>query len=306
MQATLPEGTRPAQLQPGVQRAIAASAFDAALAVQLELISILDGPAFRGSSRSCAFLRFVVEEGLAGRGGMLKERIIGAAVLGKPSDYDTGADSGVRVRANDVRKRLSVHYQAAAPKGGIRIELPPGTYTPKFAQVTAPAGEAVVADQSPQAPPMLLWQLAAPTLVAIFLALITIRADVDSSDAFSRFWNQAMAGRTEIVVALDADAGTSISPAMADAALPLERLAGALQVPIHIVAAGAGPRPESCLIRLSLNARPAGREAFWLGRAAVFRGAGRAPAVWVWAENTEALRSAAQVLTSRSGFPDVE
>jgi hypothetical protein len=305
MQATLSEGAKAARLKPGVQRAIAASASDAALAVQLELISILDGAAFRGSSRSCAFLRFVVEEALAGSGGMLKERIIGTAVLGKPSNYDTGADSGVRVRANDVRKRLSVHYEATAPKGGIRIELPPGTYTPKFTQVTAPVGE-VVAAQQPQAPPMLLWQLALPTLVAVFLALITIRADVESSDAFSRFWNQAMAGRTEILVALDAEAGASISPAMADAAMPLERLASALQVPIHIVAAGAGQRPESCLIRLSLSARPAGREAFRLGRATVFRGSTHEPAVWVWAESAEALRSAAQILTSRSGFPEVE
>lgn len=68
MQATLPEGARPARLKPGVQGAIAASADDAALATELELVSILDGRAFCGSSRSCAFLRFVVEEALAGRG----------------------------------------------------------------------------------------------------------------------------------------------------------------------------------------------------------------------------------------------
>ena len=271
--------------------------------LQLELISILDGPAFRGSPRSCAFLRFVVEEALAGRGEMLKERIVGAAVLGKPSDYDTGADSGVRVRANDVRKRLSAHYEAAAPKGGVRIELPPGTYTPRFTTVAPPA-QALPA--CPPQPPMLLWQLAAPTLIAIFLALIAIRADVESSDAFSRFWNQAMVGRTEIVVELDAEAGASISPCMADAAMPLERLAGALHVPVHIVAAGGAEHPDllhHSPVSDKLAARPRGPS---LGRAAVFRGSVRGPAVWVWAESAEALRSAAQVLTSRSGFPEVE
>ena len=68
---------------------------------------------------------------------MLKERTIGAAVLGKPPDYDTGADSAVRVRANEVRKRLAAHYDAAAPRAGIRIELPLGSYTPKFTPVAA-------------------------------------------------------------------------------------------------------------------------------------------------------------------------
>ena len=287
-----------------MQQAPAASAYDAALATQLELISVLDGPAFRGSARSCAFLRFVVEEALAGRGDMLKERIVGAAVLGKPSDYDTEADSGVRVRANDVRKRLSAHYEAAGPKAQIRIELPAGSYTPRFRPVTAPPDEPAATKRPAPPPPMPLRQMAAPTWMAVFLALIAIRADVESSDAFSRFWNQAMAGRTEIVVAVDAEAGGSIAPGMADAAMPLERLWSALQVPVHIVTAGAGGHPRACVIRLSLKARPSGRQAFRLGPAAVFRGSAGEAAVWVWAENADALRYAAQMLASRAGFPE--
>ena len=125
MQAFLTGDARPV---PGVQPAIAGSANDGVLAVQL--ISILDGPAFQGSARSRAFLRFVVEETLAGRQELLKERNIGVAVMGKPSDYDTGADSTVRVRANEVWKRLAAHYEAATPKRAIRIELPPGSYAP--------------------------------------------------------------------------------------------------------------------------------------------------------------------------------
>src|SRR5215468_10503833 len=108
----LPGDAEAPQLRSGVQRAIAASADDATLAVELELMSLLEGAAFRGSARSRAFLRFVVEETLSGRQDLLKERTIGAAVLGKPSDYDTGADSAVRVRANEVRKRLAAHYNA--------------------------------------------------------------------------------------------------------------------------------------------------------------------------------------------------
>ncbi|MGA3235892.1 MAG: hypothetical protein ABSG03_06300 [Bryobacteraceae bacterium] len=308
MQATLPTGAKPPGLRAGVQQAIAVAADDSATAVELELLSILDGPAFRGSPRSRVFLQFVVEQTLAGRQDSLKERTVGIAVLGKRTDYDTGADSGVRVRANDVRKRLAAHYEAVAPRAGLRIELPAGAYAPRF--VPAPTPLASPALRNDQPAPMLLWQLAAPTLFAAFLALMAIRGGVESSDAFSRFWNQAMAGRTEIAIAVDAGQGTSISPAMADAAMPFEALAGALQAPVHIVAAGSKTASTKyCVIRLSLTERPPGRAAFLLNGVSVFRGqdgggSGR-PAIWLWAENVEKLRSAAMSLSTRSGFPEI-
>lgn len=309
MQSVLPEGAKPNQLRPGAQQAIAASVNDSAsFAVEYELVSILDGPAFRGSSRSKLFLRYVVEETLAGRQDTLKERTIGIAVLSKPSDYDTGADSGVRVRANEVRKRLASHYDAFAPKAGIRIELPPGTYVPRFVAPAAAARATAVAEPAaePHPPRMLLWQLAAPTLIAVFLALIAIRGGVESNDSFSRFWNHAIAGRTEIVVTVDSDAAAAISPLMADAALPFEALAGALQTSVHIMAVGGKQPAGSCVIRLSLTEKPSGRETFRVGGADVFRGNAGEPAMWLWAKNAEALRSAAQILTSRSAFPDIE
>jgi hypothetical protein len=302
MQAILTRDTRPTTLRPGVQQAIAWSAEDDALAVELELVSILNGPAFQGSARSCSFLRFVVEESLAGRQDLLKERTVGVSVLGKPSDYDTGADSGVRVRANEVRKRLAAHYDTVAPKAGIRIELPPGAYTPKFSAVAAPAG----VEAAPRPPVMLLWQLAAPTLVAVFLALVAIRSGVESSDAFSRFWDGAMTGRAEITVVVDSEPGNSISPAMADAALPIERLSETLQVPVHVVAAGGRLRPDSYVIRLSTKEKPPAGRSFHMGTATLVREDPVGHAIWLWAESAEALRAAARALTSRSGFPQIE
>jgi hypothetical protein len=301
MQVTLPAGAKPRTLPAGVQPAIAASENDSALAVELELISILAGAAFRGSVRSREFLRFVVEEALAGRQDELKERTIGVAVMGKAADYDTGGDSGVRVRANDVRKRLALHYEDAAPKAGIRIELPLGMYAPRFVAgpSRAPAEKKV---EAPRPPAMLFWQLAAPTLVAVFLALAVIRTNVETSDTFSRFWDQAIAGRTEIDVEVDSGAGTLIPTAMADAALPFERLSGEFP-PVHVTAAGAKHAAGACVIRLSLTEKPAGKTAFRLGRALVFRGDAGGPVVWVWGEDPEALRVAAQRLTSRPGFP---
>lgn len=310
MQPTLPAGAEAPRLRAGVQQAIAAAGNDSVTAVELELLSILEGPAFRGSPRSRVFLQFVVEETLAGRQDTLKERTVGIAVLGKPSDYDTGADSGVRVRANDVRKRLMGHYEAVAPRAGVRIELPPGAYAPRFVPAAMPQPAALVR-RNDQPAPMLLWQLAAPTLFAAFLALMAIRGGVESSDAFSRFWNQAVAGKTEIAIAVDAGAASSsVSPAMADAAMPFEALADALQKPVHIVAAGSKAlSAKYCVIRLSLTQRPPGRAAFLLNGASVFRGRDSdeegAPTIWMWAENAETLRSAAISLSSRSGFPEI-
>jgi len=299
MLGTLPDA-RPVPLRPGVRPSIASSADDAVLAVELELVSIMDGPAFQGSARSRAFLRFVVEETLAGRQDSLKERTIGVAVMGKPSDYDTGADSTVRVRANEVRKRLAAHYEAAAPKGAIRIELPPGAYAPKFtpARISAPAPE------RPRPPAMLLWQLAAPTVVAVFLALVAIRGGVESSDAFSLFWDRGMAGRTEIAVLVDAQSDGLISPEMADAALPFERLSEVLQVPVHLRSASARVGQESFLIRLSLRQKPLGPEWVRVGSGTGAIVGKTDHAIWLWAESPDALRAAARALTTRAGFPD--
>jgi hypothetical protein len=289
-------------LRSGVHAAIASSSDDDTLGVELELVSVLNGPAFQTSARSSAFLRFVVEESLAGRSDLLKERMIGVAVMGKAFDYDTGADSTVRVRANEVRKRLATHYEAIAPKAGIRIELPAGSYAPKFTPVATRA----IAENRPRPPAMLLWQLAAPTLVAVFLALLAIRGSVESSDAFSRFWGVAMRGRTEIAVVLDADSGGTISPAMADAALPIERLSETLQVPVHLMAAGVIPPPQSYVIRLSLKERPPEGPSFAVGSATLVRETSRDGGMWVWAETPEVLRAAARALTMRSGFPEIQ
>ncbi len=303
--AILPASSPPRLLRAGFQPAIAAGENEFQAATELELISVLGGPSFRGSLRSAAFLRFVVEETLAGRQQSLKERTIGVRVLGKLPDYDTGADSGVRVRANEVRKRLASHYDSTPPKAGIRIELPTGTYVPGFVALADPASPPAVR-RADEVPPMQLWQLAAPCLIAVLLALLSIRGGVEASDSYSRFWTRALAGRTAISIAVDSDGGATISPALADAAMPFQALAGVFQVPVHIVAADLRTlSPGSCVIRLSVRERPAAPALLSVNGAVVFRGHDGA-AFWLWADTPEKLRSAAQTLASRSGFPEVE
>jgi hypothetical protein len=310
MDAILSPTSKPPLLRAGVQPAIAASDRDHQAAVELELVSILSGPSFRGSTRSAAFLRFVVEETLGGRQELLKERTIGAAVLGKAPGYDTGSDSGVRVRANEVRKRLAAHYEAAHPRAGIRIELPAGTYVPRLVAVgpVPPAAEAPAPAPKPCAvepPRMQLWQLAAPSLVAVFLALISIRGDVESGDSFSRFWNRALAGKTAILVAVDADGPAEISPALADAAMPFESLASTFELPVHIVPEDQAEPAAACVIRISIRQHPREQPLLRINGAALSRGRDGI-ALWLWADTTDKLRTAAQTLTSRAGFPEIQ
>ncbi len=52
------------------------------------------------------FLSFAVEESLAGRGGELKESVIGARVFERTADYDPRLDPIVRVEARRLRAKL--------------------------------------------------------------------------------------------------------------------------------------------------------------------------------------------------------
>jgi hypothetical protein len=100
-------------------------------AVLAQLARLLDSPHFRNSKRAQSCLDFIVRQTLANRADQLKERCIGIEVFGRDADYDTGADSIVRVAANELRKKLAQYY-VHAPADEPLIELAPGSYVPEF------------------------------------------------------------------------------------------------------------------------------------------------------------------------------
>lgn len=95
--------------------------------VQETLQSILDSPQFCKSKRYPALLEYAVHNTLEGNSGALKERIIGIAVFGRPSNYDPGTDPVVRIAAGEVRRRLT-QYFSEHPESPVRIDLPIGGY----------------------------------------------------------------------------------------------------------------------------------------------------------------------------------
>ena len=98
--------------------------------LQQHLKEVIEGTAFRGSHRSGQFLRYVVDQAIAGHFDRLKERLIGIELFGRSPSYDTGEDAIVRVTASDVRKRLLQHYGLYGTTSKFRIGLPIGSYIP--------------------------------------------------------------------------------------------------------------------------------------------------------------------------------
>ncbi|GIU77133.1 MAG: hypothetical protein KatS3mg005_0371 [Bryobacteraceae bacterium] len=112
--------------------------------IRAELARILESAAFRTSKRCQEFLTFVVQHTLEGKTDRLKERSIGVELFGRDASYDTHEDPIVRVKANEVRKRLAMYYKEEGAAAPFRIELPPGGYVAAILPLeTQPAPAAV-------------------------------------------------------------------------------------------------------------------------------------------------------------------
>ena len=101
-------------------------------AVLRELQQIIASPYFCNSKRYPALLQYIVENTLAGKSDLLKERTLGVEVFDRPSTYDTNAEAVVRFTAGEVRKRLLLYYHERGSNSGPRISLPVGSYIPEF------------------------------------------------------------------------------------------------------------------------------------------------------------------------------
>jgi hypothetical protein len=100
-------------------------------ALWAHLDEVLKSPCFSTSRRSQEFLRYIVREAIEGRGNAIKERNIAHEVFGRGINFEPGEDSLVRVKAREVRKRLTDYYNSA-PASPFVIELPLGGYFPRI------------------------------------------------------------------------------------------------------------------------------------------------------------------------------
>lgn len=100
--------------------------------VRAELDHITSSRAFQASERRRAFLRYVVEETLAGHAHRLKGYAIAVAVLGRDETFDPQTDPVVRLEARRLRRDLDCYYGSAGSASDVRISIPKGSYVPHF------------------------------------------------------------------------------------------------------------------------------------------------------------------------------
>ena len=183
--------------------------------VESELERLCMSPAFRSSKRSCEFLRYVVRVTLDGRMDSLKERTIGIDLLGRGSSYEPSIDATVRVRANDVRKRLASYYGSAAA-AVFRIDLPAGAYVPRFISaywLPTSAIESPHLSVAPRMPtpqgraiaPLSKLVLMRPALLAVVICVLLLRQQLESREGYLRFWDHILAGRSAIFLSISGE-----------------------------------------------------------------------------------------------------
>lgn len=121
----------------------AVSGIPSADAVNQSLERILASQPFHNAESQKAFLRYVVNETLAGRGEQLKEYTIGVEVFKRKESYDPRYDNTVRLKAQKLRWSLLKYYESEGKDDQICISFRSRSYQPVFSfrPPTRPAGQ---------------------------------------------------------------------------------------------------------------------------------------------------------------------
>lgn len=106
--------------------------------IRSQLSKVLSSQTFRSAEGQRAFLRFAVEETIAGRGELLKEYTIGTEAFGRGQSFDPRLDPIVRTQARKLRARLDKYFETEGSRDALRIEFPKGSYTPSFRTADIP------------------------------------------------------------------------------------------------------------------------------------------------------------------------
>ena len=119
--------------------------------VRDQLARILGSPEFVVPERARGFLRYLVEQTLAGHADRLKGYTIATAVFERDASFDAQADPVVRTEAGRLRRALERYYLVAGQADPVLIEVPKGGYVPIFSRRAAPAPKSPAAEAQPAA-----------------------------------------------------------------------------------------------------------------------------------------------------------
>ena len=105
--------------------------------VREQLERILSSPEFLTSRRLVDFLRFVTDRTLAGEARTIKQYTIGLEVYRRDSSFDPKADPLIRIEAGRLRRVLKKYYNSRGAQDPVLIQIPLGTYVPRFTVASA-------------------------------------------------------------------------------------------------------------------------------------------------------------------------
>jgi TolB-like protein len=138
--------------------------------VRAALARILASSCFAQAKRASDFLRFAVEQTLAGAGPRLKGQWIAIEVFGRSADFDSQRDPLVRVEAGRLRRRLAQYYSGEGAGDPIRIQLPRGSYAVTWVHHPLPQEPPSAAPVVERRGPRASWRLATAAIGVVVVA----------------------------------------------------------------------------------------------------------------------------------------
>ena len=150
--------------------------------IRAALDHMLFSEVFSRSPQLGAFLRFVTEAVLHGKGDRIKAYTIGVEVLRRDPTFDPQIDPIVRVEATRLRRAMERYYTGPGVDDPIVIELPRGSYVPAFRRRECAAPVIAAAT----AVPWLARLRQAPMLALLAAVAIVVIAAVASGFYFGR------------------------------------------------------------------------------------------------------------------------
>ena len=95
------------------------------------------------------FLRYIVEETLAGRADRIKAYSVGTEVFERDPNFDAQSDPVVRIEAGRLRRALEHYYLVPGLSDPVIIDVPKGAYVPHFTLRAVPEWKQWIRDRRP-------------------------------------------------------------------------------------------------------------------------------------------------------------
>jgi TolB-like protein len=111
--------------------------------VRAQLDRLIASPDFDVPARARRFLRYIVEETLAGRADRIKAYSVGTQVFERDPNFDAQSDPVVRIEAGRLRRALEHYYLVPGLSDPVIIDIPKGAYVPHFTLRAVPNAETV-------------------------------------------------------------------------------------------------------------------------------------------------------------------